>query len=102
VLREGFEGARGGIIGCGEGGEDLLRLAEGDARAVLERAGVGKVGGGEGRGVVGEDVGVGVRVEVCAYCKEFCCEDVSSGRPGDGMGQVRHYLLRRRKGPLFG
>lgn len=45
VLGERFQGAGAGVLGVGEVGEHLAGLAEGDARAVLERLGEGAVGG---------------------------------------------------------
>jgi hypothetical protein len=69
---EGLDGLGGDIFGRGELGEDLAGLAEGDAGAVLEDLGDVAVCGGEGGGVVVDDSGVSVRVEVGGYGEELC------------------------------
>jgi hypothetical protein len=101
VLREGLEGLRTGIAGGGELGEDLAGLAQGDAGPMLEDLCDGAVLGGEGSGIVLDDFGVGVSVEVCCYGEKLCVRvaGVSLERKRGRCREARVYLLRRRKDP---
>lgn len=101
VLREGLEGLRAGIAGGGELGEDLPGLAQGDAGPMLEDLCDGAVLGGERGGVVFDDFGVGVCVEMCSYGEKLCVcvASVSLGRKRGRFGETRLYLLRQKKDP---
>lgn len=70
-MRKRLYGLRGRISGGGEFGEDLARLAERDTGAVLEDLCDAAVLWREGAGVVFEDFGVGVGVEIGCYGEEF-------------------------------
>ncbi len=71
MLRKGFDSLRGRVFGGRKVREYLAGLAEGDTGAMLEDLGDAAILGRKRRGVVFQDFGVVVSVEVGYYCDKF-------------------------------